>query len=110
MSMSNNQFPFGSNHAELYPFSLWEIEQIKRMGIDSRRFDSEVVVNPWLPAQWLKWHDRIERADRAAEALGHELACVNRTKAGILMQLISIEKKGWALLGKVENCPKGYSI
>lgn len=80
------------------------------MGIDSRRFDSEVVVNPWLPAQWLKWHDRIERADRAAEALGHELACVNRTKAGILMQLISIEKKGWALLGKVENCPKGYSI
>lgn len=92
MSMSNNQFPFGSNHAELYDFYPWEINHIKRMGVDSRRFDSEVVVNPWLPAQWLEWHYGIDRADRAAIALGHELACVNRTKAGILMQLRSIEK------------------
>ena len=92
MPMSNNQFPLGSSHAELYDFYPWEISHIKRMGIDSRRFDSEVVVNPWLPAQWLKWHYGIERADRAAEALGHELACVNRTKAGILMHLRTIEK------------------
>ena len=92
MSMSNNQFPFGSSHAELYDFYPWEINHIKRMGIDSRRFDSEVVINPWLPALWLKWHYGIERADRAAEALGHELACMNRTKAGILMQLRAIEK------------------
>ena len=92
MPMSNNQFPFGSKHAELYDFYPWEINHIKRMGIDSRRFDSEVVVNPWLPAQWLEWHYGIVRADRAAEALGHESACVNRTKTGILMHLRSIER------------------
>lgn len=91
MPMSNNQFPFGSNHAELYNFSLRKIEQIKRMGIDSRRFDSEVIANPWLPAEWLEDYS-IERADRAASALGHELDCVNRTRAGILGELRSIEK------------------
>lgn len=93
MPMSNNQFPFGSSHAELYNFYPWEINHIRRMGIDSRRFDSEVIVNPWLPTEWLEWHYGIERADRAAIALGHELACLNRTKAGILMQLRSIENK-----------------
>ena len=92
MSMSNNQFPFRSNYAELYDFYPWEINRIKRMGIDSRRFDSEVVVNPWLPALWLEWHYGIKRADSAAKTLGHELACVNRTKAGILMQLRAIEE------------------
>ena len=92
--MSNNQFPFGSSHAELYDFYTWEINRIKRMGIDSRRFDSEVIVNPWLPTEWLEWHYGIERADRAAIALGHELACLKRTKAGILMQLRSIENDG----------------
>lgn len=92
MSMSNNQFPLGSSHAELYHFSLREIEQIKRMGIDSRRFDSEVIVNPWLPAEWLE-HYSIERADRAAIALGHKLDCVNRTRAVILKQLRLIENK-----------------
>ena len=107
MSMSNNQFPLGSSHAELYLFSLREIEQIKRMGIDSRRFDSEVVANPWLPAQWLKWHYGIDRADRAAIALGHELACVNRTKAGILTQLISIEKWDGHCWEKWETVRKG---
>lgn len=91
MPMSNNQFPFGSSHAELYNFSLREIEQIKRMGIDSRRFDSEVIANPWLPAEWLEDYS-IERADRAATALGHQLDCVKRTRTGILKQLRSIEK------------------
>lgn len=107
MSMSNNQFPFGSNHAELYDFYPWEINHIKRMGVDSRRFDSEVVVNPWLPAQWLEWHYGIDRADRAAIALGHELACVHRTKAGIFMKLRSIERNDGHCWENWETVRKG---
>ena len=87
-----SQFPLRSQHAELYKFYRWEVRRINQTGIDSRRFDSEVEISPWLPSLWLGWHYGLGRADRVAEALGHDLHSQNRAKAGIMMQLREIER------------------